>query len=712
MPETEKDILSKYEARLKGSVSLEGAEIKSDKEFSREYVKFREESLSTETTLYERFCNSIERIIQIRPKQEKLEVLTKAIETSHLKISPTGAASFAMFVAVLLVLFAIFLGVFSYLINPDNPSIFFPLILIILAAVSINPLTNIPIYIANRWRLKASNQMVLCILYIVMYMRHTSNLEHAIKFSAEHIGSPLSLDLRKIFWDVETGKYSTIKESLESYLETWRGLNQEFITSLHLVESSLFEPSEERRMQLLDKSIEVMLEGTYEKMLHYAQELKNPITMLHMLGVILPILGLVIFPLIGSFLGGLIKWYHLAILYNIILPIVVFSMGSNMLAKRSTGYGESEIAKSLEVKKPYAIAIFLASIIIILGLFPFILKITDPSFDIDLGRFGKLLDYRNPSGNQCSLGESCSGPYGLGALLLSLFIPLGLAVGFGLYYKIKTKNLIKIRNETKQLEKEFASSLFQLGTRIGDGVPAELAFSTVAKNMEGTPTGNFFRLVSVNIQNLGMSLKEAIFNSRVGAILSYPSSLIQSSMEVLLESSKKGPKIVSQSLISISVYIDRIHTVNERLKDLLSEIVSSMKSQVSFLTPIIAGIVVGIASMIVNIIGNLGLMFQKLTIAQPGSEFGGLSAITSIFKIQDIIPSYFFQAVVGIYVVELVFILTILANGIENGPDKLNQDHELGKNMFRGTFLYVLISFAVIILFNLLASGILAATQL
>ena len=45
-----------------------------------------------------------------------------------------------------------------------------------------------------------------------------------------------------------------------------------------------------------------MLEETYEKMLHYAQNLKSPITMLHMLGIILPILGLVILPLVVSFM--------------------------------------------------------------------------------------------------------------------------------------------------------------------------------------------------------------------------------------------------------------------------------------------------------------------------------------------------------------------------------------------------------------------------
>lgn len=699
--ESEKDILKKYEAQLKGRVNIED-ELPSNEEFSQEYSRFKEEIVSKKMSNYETWCNATEKIIQINPGKEKIEELKKSIEAAHLNITPLGASSFAIIIILIVTLLAILIGLTSYILNPENPTILTPLLLVIIGAFLIRPITNIPIFIANKWRLKASNQMVLCVLYIVMYMRHTSNLEHAIKFAADHIGPPLSLDLRKIFWDVETQRYSTIKESLDNYLEMWRHFNQEFITSFHLIESSLYETSESRRLELLDKALEVILNGTYEKMLHYAQDLKNPITMLHMLGVILPILGLVLFPLIGAFMGGTVKWYHLAILYNILLPFIVYVMGANVLAKRPTGYGESEISKNLLIKKPYALAIFVSLIFLFLGFLPLIIHFIDPKIDLDFDKYGKLFDYR---GN--------NGPYGIGALILSLFIPLGFALGISLYYKIQTKELIKIRNETKELEKEFASSLFQLGNRIGDGIPSELAFDTVSKTMEGTPTGNFFSIVSTNISNLGMSMKEAIFNSKVGAIMSYPSSLIESSMEVLLESSKKGPKIVAQSLISISTYVDKIHSVDERLKDLLSEIISSMKSQISFLTPIIAGIVVGIASMIVNIIGNLGNIFSQYS-AQNASassaEISSLGAITTIFQIKDVIPSYYFQFVVGIYVVEITYILTILANGIENGPDKLNQDYLLGKNMLTATLLYLIIAFGVIVIFNLLASTILLST--
>ena len=58
-------------------------------------------------------------------------------------------------------------------------------------------------------------------------------------------------------------------------------------------------------------------------------------------------------------------------------------------------------------------------------------------------------------------------------------------------------------------------------------------------------------------------------------------------MKVLIEGVKKGPRVAAQALMNISRYVKEIHKVNERLRDLMAEIISSMKSQIKFLTPAI-----------------------------------------------------------------------------------------------------------------------------
>jgi len=135
----------------------------------------------------------------------------------------------------------------------------------------------------------------------------------------------------------------------------------------------------------------------------------------------------------------------------------------------------------------------------------------------------------------------------------------------------------------------------------------------------------------------------------------------------------------------------------------MADIVSSMSAQIKFLSPAISGIVVGITSMITTILAKLSKQMSLLS-TQGGDISGQSMQIANIFGIG--IPTYYFQVVVGVYVVQIIFILTIMANGIENGSDKLNERYQLGINMVNGTLLYCFISGVVMVLFNYIASTI------
>lgn len=716
-----KKILGKYSQRLAeqaGNIEQQAQEAQSGEVYTREYSIFREEALTAALNFYERACTTAESTIKTTPPPEERKKLDEAINTAKLNITPEGAYAFSLLFTFACIGFGLFIIGFTYLLSITGlikTQILFGVLFIIIGVALLKPVSKYPLYLADRWRLQASNQMVLCILYIVIYMRHTSNLEHAVRFASTHIGKPLSLELRKILWDVETRKYATMKEALDIWLDGWKNYNLEFVEAFHLIESSLYETKGERRIELLEKSLEIILEGTYERMLHYAQNIKTPITTMYMLGVILPILGLIILPLLGSFMG--VKWYHLAFVYNIFLPVVVYFIGYNILSKRPVGYASSTMLEEGEQYKQYRlfrlssgklvdpkpIAVMIALAFLFIVTIPFILHFVDPSFDPDLGKMGNLLDYKtiNVGGEMLTVG-----PFGMGIALLSLLIPLGFAIALSFYYSVRSKKLMKIRDRTKTLESEFRTALFQMGNRIGGGIPTEAAFGSVAETLKGTPTGDFFRLVDHNIRGLGMSIKQAVFDEKVGALLSYPSSLIESSMRVLIESSKKGPEVVSKALISISVYLDRINKVSERLKDLLSEIVSSMKAQIAFLTPMIGGIVVGIGAMITAIISKLSDELGGLTGGDASSQFGNMSQLVDLFPLDKMISPFFFQIVVGMYVVEIAFVLTIISNGIENGIDKLNEQDSLSRNLKRSTIFYVMVSAISIVIFSFLAAMI------
>ncbi len=105
--------------------------------------------------------------------------------------------------------------------------------------------------------------------------------------------------------------------------------------------------------------------------------------------------------------------------------------------------------------------------------------------------------------------------------------------------------------------------------------------------------------------------------------------------------------------------------------------------------------------MIVAIIAKL----SGLTEGLQGSDVVSLGGITDILNINDVIPSFYFQIVVGIYILQIIWILTILSNSIENGDDKIAEKTSLGKNLIRGTLIYVIVAVIGSLVFNLLVGG-------
>ena len=131
-----------------------------------------------------------------------------------------------------------------------------------------------------------------------------------------------------------------------------------------------------------------------------------------------------------------------------------------------------------------------------------------------------------------------------------------------------------------------------------------------------------------------------------------------------------------------------------------------MKGQISFLTPIIGGVVVGIGTMITTIIGLLGKQFSNILGQEASGSFLSPNVLLGLFPIEKIIPSFYFQLIVGVYVVEVTIILSILSNGSENGMDKISQLFVVGKNLYRAVLTYFIIAGVVTLIFNLLASAI------
>ncbi len=711
------EILKKHAAKIEQNIKTSDV---GGINFSQDYSKFKGE-MAPELTRYERWCRTLGDAIKLKVSKKDEEKIKQSLEIAHLDLEPwqpitLGVVSFiGVFILGLLisVIISLFKGGFA------NFPFFFFILVVIFAVFLFYFVNGYPVRLANKWRLKASSQMVPAILYIVVYMRHTPNLEKAIAFASQHLQYPLALDFKKVFYDVEVGKFSTIKESLDNYLNGWRDYSIEFIEAFHLIESSLFEQDDAKRIVTLEKSLQVMLDGVYDKMLKFTHEVKSPLTNVYMLGVVLPTLGLALLPLASAMIGDVLRWYHIFILFNLIIPFFVFYLTDRVMFLRPGGYGETELLERnplypvYKSKKHYLSAFFICLPFLIIGLLPLIFQYTPlPGLlgikqDYTFSELGlEILGDESLFGFK-EIGGKVVGPFGIGALILGVFFILGVALFFSIAFKKRTQGLIKEREKTKQLEVEFNNSLFQLGNRIGNGVPPELAFSKVAESAKGLKTEDFFRRVNYNIMQMGMSVEQAIFDSKRGAISYYPSDLIATSMKILVESSKKGLTIAALSLISISEYAKNINKITDRLRDLLAEIISDMKSNMTFLAPLLSGIVIGLAAMITAILGKLDVLNSTTEGAGATAGIGSLSSITSLFQIEKMIPPYLLQIIVGVYIIEIIFILTGTLVVIDSGEDKLEKINKIGINLKMGISLYTITALLAIISLFLLTAIVL-----
>jgi Flp pilus assembly protein TadB len=715
---TVEEIIKKHSAKIEQNVRSSEIEPPS---YSQTYSAFKQE-MAPELSRYEKLCKTLGSIVKLKVSSKDQDKIRKSLEIAHLDLEPWQpiTLSIVAFIGVFILGLLISTAIALFQGGIESFPFFFLVLTMFFGLFLFYFLNGYPARLANKWRLKASSQMMPAILYIVVYMRHTPNLEKAISFASQHLQYPLALDFKKIFYDVQVGKFSTIKESLDNYLNNWKDYSIEFIEAFHLIESSLFEPDDAKRIITLEKSLQVVLDGVYDKMLKFTHEVRSPLTNVYMLGVVLPTLGLALLPLASAMVGDFIKWYHVFILFNLIIPFFVFYLTDKVMFLRPGGYGETDLLErnplypNYKNNKHYAKAFLICLPFFIIGLLPLIFQFTpipslfglkqDYTFsELGLGIFGN--EYFFGIVNQ---GGITKGPFGIGALIMGVFFTLGTALFFSIAFKNKTQDLIKERNKTKQLEIEFNSSLFQLGNRIGNGIPPELAFSKVAESTRGLKTEDFFRRVNYNIMQMGMSVEQAVFDPKRGVLVYYPSELIATSMKILVESAKKGLTIAALSLISLSEYVKNMNKITDRLKDLLAEIISDMKSNMTFLAPLLSGIVIGLAAMISSILIKL-----KTAQGAAGGEteaiagFGSLNTITGLFDYTIMIPPYFLQLIVGIYIIEVIFILTNTLVVVESGADKLEQTNKTGINLKRGVGLYVVTALLAIISLFLLTATVL-----
>ncbi|MFH1474121.1 MAG: hypothetical protein ABIE55_04515 [Candidatus Aenigmatarchaeota archaeon] len=627
--------------------------------YPTEYLTFLEELEQKPVTLYEKACSRAERILPMKPDDKTSARLMSSLRAGYINATPKGAYSLTL----LATLISLSLLILLIIIGTD---IVFSVFGGILVFVVFWYFYNYPDTMSKSMKMKMSSDSVLAILYMVIYMRSSPNLEGAVRFASQYLEGPLAWDLRKLLWDIETGKYASADYALIDYINKWKDNNKEFSEALNLLRGSIVE--EARREMVYEETINVILNGTRERARHYAAGLRMPMTLIYAMGILLPVMGLILFPIILIFIADVVKPSFVFFGYDILLPVSLYFIVNYILSSKPPTFSPPDISKA---------------------------KGTPPMGKFSLGnRFIPIL----PIAILISIPFIFTGVMGMGdpevyiSVNFSLLLILGIALIIVVYTFLDSYQKIKIRRDIEKIEDEFATALFQLGNSLSGGLPLELAIDKARANLKEMKIADMFEIVSLNMKRFGYTFEEALFDKEVGALWYYPSKLIHSIMQTVIQSSKKSIKTASNSMVIISRYLKDVHEVKEEIEEILGETITSMKFLAMFLAPMVAGVTVTLAVIIIQILTNLGAAMQGIM----SSASGGMNAAQSVFMIpwamggeMPVSPT-FFQLVVGIYMIETAVLLSYFLNGVKYGDDPVGVRQNIWMILLFGIVIYII----------------------
>jgi hypothetical protein len=498
--------------------------------------------------------------------------------------------------------------------------------------------------------------------YIVMYLKMVPNLENSVKFAATESHSTLAEDLQKMLWDMEIRIYHGIHDGLTYFANQWGEWSDHFKRALHLIRSSIDESDESQRMITLNKALDVGLEGTQDVMHDYSERLHQPTLVIYSIGIMIPLAVIAMLPTAGL-IGLQITIFQVFIFYDIILPIVLFLYIRKILLLRPATFTPPSIPinhpelNSINKKKRAIIALCIGAVVSLPG----VISLVSPTILISL--------------------SNDAGFFVFGIAQLQQLIPLSILIiwGFSLsisYYLYTVyKPMKKIRDVIKQMENEFSDSLYIMGKRISEDKSPEESFNYTATMMKGSTISEIFSHTAYNLSAMRTTVFQAMFNKEYGSLNHIYSDRIHSILRLFVEGIKKSQKSASISIIKLADHLKDLQLVEKKIKESLSQLTSTLQATAMLFAPMIAGVTLAITKLISTIIETMVSTIDTSTLYTQTSIVTG---IANAFSIENINPNYFLL-VIGIYVVELVFLLIRFINGIDNGDDTVEFYYTLSK---------------------------------
>ena len=591
----------------------------------------------------------------------------EAVQFTGLSISKKGILALAYTVFLLTFLFLLTLDssiIFLYYLTQTPVDII--TILLMLLATSILPfiimqfVVSYPKTMVQYAKIHSLGDIPEVLSYLVMSLKLTPNLEQSLSFTAKESSNSLVLDLQKLLWDIHIRVHHSVTDALTDFATRWGNYSEAFKRSLHLIRSSVDEPDEAQRMMTLNKALDVGLEGTRDMMRSFADQLHQPTMIIYSIGIMIPLSIIAMLPAAGL-IGLHITIFQVFFIYDVFLPIILFFYMRQVLLHRPATFSPPRISQNHPKlkhinKKQYAMLATTISFIISFPAFLFILSLFLPQLS-PLPFFSHIIQ----------LNET---------IPVSLFLLWGIVIGFTVYSHWVFTSFHQIRKTIKNMEKEFSDALYIIGKRLHEGKSPEESLSYTAETLKGSVISTLFSKTVFVLSARHATIESALFHPEYGSLKQIYSTRIHALMKLFVEGIKKSQQTASLSIIRLADHLKALQEVEKHIQETLSTLSATLRSTASIFAPLIAGVTLAITQLISSIVEKM--MITSNSASLISAENTVMPGITSSFSLENIEPTWF-VLVIGIYIIELVVLLTRFTNGIEDGDDHIAFMYDLGR---------------------------------
>ncbi len=469
--------------------------------------------------------------------------------------------------------------------------------------------TSYPASKARRSKNRMIGAVPEAISYLSMSMYISRNLDRAVKFASENTSGLMAKELKGIIWGLYSRSYNRVEEGLMRFATRWGEEISELKQALYSIKTASLKGADTGLQDALRNANDIAVKGAKGRVMHYASKLSAPTMLLFSMGVVLPLVISAMIPLAD--LGGN-SLLTMIVLLNLVFPLSTGAYAFHTLSKRpamSGDYGESGEQAASDVSPFLLFAMVFLAAWALFGLMGIAPRVLFP------------------------------------VSLLTASVPLSAFLLF------KWSQRAARARSVRRMESEFPDVLFNLGSRLMDGMSPERALKVTAEDLGESGLAKLLRGIHYNLQVMRIGASNV---EKLPSFKKIDSPMIKASLATVMSSADKHPVKGGEIAMNIASYLKEIKSIEDEAKAKLAPTVSMMMATVLIFAPIVLGISVGL-------FGMLNQQFGALGPAVSGQELLPISMTESGMSTME------FGAVMSVYLVEMLVIITFFATGLQFG---------------------------------------------